>query len=137
MKITTDPTPSTPPPPRPWPTPVPAALNFQSRNPIRYKRRAAPPVPPQPPPAPPRVVWVSFMDDRVVFTFDRPVATNAEIPDDALTVNGMTPTSVGNQDATGVFAYFPSVLFGGEPWAIGRQPNWVQTEIGVPEDGSL
>jgi hypothetical protein len=102
----------------------------------RRRKRADVPTPP-PPPGPPRVVGTTFMDDRVVFTFDQPVATNFEIPDDALTANGLTPTSVGNQDANSVFAYFGSFLFAGAPWEISRQPNWLDTAVEVPESGTL
>jgi hypothetical protein len=103
----------------------------------RVDNRRGPAAEPPPPPGPPRVIATSFLDDRVVFTFDRPVFANFETPDDALTVNGQTPTSAGNQDASSVFVYLPGFVFGGEPWAIARQPNWLDTAVDVPEAGSL
>jgi hypothetical protein len=70
-------------------------------------------------------------------TFDQPVVLTGDTPDDAITVNGITPSSATMADAYTLSLAMPDFVNAGEPWVISRQPAWVATEILVPEDGVL
>ena len=110
--------------------------------PIKRKPRvrplpAATPEPP-PPPGPPHVVSTNFSGNTVTMTFDQPVECGTGEPtDDAITVNGMTPTYAINADAHTISMAFAAFVNAGEPWAIAYQPAWVTTAIAVPEAGTL
>jgi hypothetical protein len=118
---------------------IPATAYRPSGRPAASRDRLGPPTPPPPPPppGPPRVVSVYFGGNTVVMTFDQPVVLTGDSPDDAVTVNGMTPSSATMADEYTLSLAMPGFVEAGEPWAISRQPAWVVTEIQVPEDGVL
>jgi hypothetical protein len=82
-------------------------------------------------------VSTNFSGNTVTMTFDQPVAVTGSTPDDAITVNGMTAGSAVNADEYTISLAMPDFVNAGEPWVIARQPEWVETEIVVPEDGVL
>jgi hypothetical protein len=71
-------------------------------------------------------------------TFDQPVECAAGAPsDDAVTVNGMTPTYAINADPYTISMAFEAFVEAGQPWAIAYQPGWVVTAVEAPEAGVL
>jgi hypothetical protein len=89
-------------------------------------------------PIPPAAVVSAYAGGTTaVMTFDRPVTITGDAPDDAITFNGMTPTSVSNVDANTLSFGMPGFIMAGDPWVISRQPDWLTTAVVWPASGTL
>src|SRR3954468_14238081 len=105
--------------------------------PFRKRRRPAPPpaaVTP-PPPSCALVGGAGLLDTGVTLTFDRPVVLTGGSPDDAITFDGIAATNVYSVDETTLGFDLSASPAPGMAWAIVRQPDWIETEIAVPQDG--
>jgi hypothetical protein len=89
-------------------------------------------------PLPPAAVIAAYgSGTTAVLQFDRPVALTGDMPDDAITFNGMAATSATNVDNDTISFGLGGFVMAGDPWAITRQPAWITTALLWPSAGTL
>jgi hypothetical protein len=89
-------------------------------------------------PVPPAAVVSAYgSGTTAVLAFDRPVVLTGDMPDDAVTFNGVAALSATNVDANTLSFGLAVAVSGGDPWAIVRQPAWVATAVAWPAAGVL